>query len=84
MMLTYLEVFSEIRLLEVPSDVNTIVLATPKTTAITKEYFTKKAETFARANKIRYDLKTIARNGYSQVDKSSLSGAILRDPGRRP
>ena len=79
MVLTYLSVFEQNIVLDVPADVNSIVLALPRKAPINREILADMAGELARSRKFRVDLANIVNTAFKQVESMKLDGSVLRD-----
>jgi len=79
MVLTYLSVFEQIFVLDVTGDVNSIVLALPRKTAINREGLAGMAGDLGRARQFRMNLADLVRQAYQEIPLLRLNGAVLRD-----
>ena len=79
MVLTYLSVFEQMFVLDVTGDVNSIILALPRKTAINREGLAGMAGALARARKFRVNLADLVRRAYQEVPSLKLDGEVLRD-----
>ena len=79
MVLTYKSVFNQSILLDVTSDVNSIIIALAANTPINRERFAVAAGTLERKLRFRFDLETLVRNAYQPISALELKGSILLD-----
>ena len=79
MVLTYLSVFERTFVLDVTGDVNSIVLALPRKTAINREGLAGMAGNLGRARQFRVNLADLVRQAYQEIPSLKLNGAVLRD-----
>ena len=66
-------------ILDVTGDVNSIVLALPRKTAINREALAGMAGNVARARQFRVNLADLVRQAYQEIPSLKLDGAVLRD-----
>lgn len=79
MVLTYQSVFTQSILLNVTSDVNSIIIALAANTPINRERFAVAAGILERKLRFRFDLETLVRNAYQPISALELKGSILLD-----
>jgi hypothetical protein len=79
MVLTYVSAFEQVFVLDVAGDVNSIVLALPRKTAIDREGLADMAGNVARARQFRVNLADLVRQAYQEIPALKLKGAVLRD-----
>ncbi len=83
MVLTYQSVFEQIIVLDVRADVNSIVLALPRKTPISREYLTQMAGDLARSRNFRVDLADLVKSAFKDIESLELDGSVIRDPQTR-
>jgi spermidine synthase len=76
MLATQRAAFASVATLAVPSEVNVIVLSTPRATRLDREALTASAAAVVAARRLRFDLAGMVRDGYF-VD--ARGGRVLRD-----
>jgi spermidine synthase len=79
MVLTYQSVFTQSILLNVTSDVNSIIIALAANTPINRERFAVAAGNLERKLRLRFDLETLVRSAYQPISALELNGSILLD-----
>jgi spermidine synthase len=79
MVLTYQSVFEQNMNLDVPGDVNSILLAVPRTDPIVVEDLARAAGAVARERRFRVDLEGLVRKSFVSSAALKLDGKILRD-----
>jgi spermidine synthase len=72
MVLTYLSVFEKVVVLDVTGDVNSIILALPRNTALNREGLADMAGKVARAKQFRVNLADLVRQAYQEIAALTL------------
>jgi len=80
MVLTYLSVFEQTFVLDVTGDVNSIVLAVPRKTAINREQLASMAGNVSRLRQFRVNLADLVTHAFMEISSLKLHGEVLRDP----
>lgn len=81
MMRTYAAVFDERYILDVPGDVNRIVLALPRPRGLNRFALAQRARALSEARGFRFDLGALVESGLAPAHPESETGSVLRDPG---
>ena len=85
MVVTYLSVFEQTFVLDVPGDANSIVLALPRRQpAVNRESLAGKAGELARSRKFRVNLADIVENAFMETASLKLDGSVLLDRDIKP
>jgi spermidine synthase len=79
MVRTYRSVFDELCILEVPGDVNRIVLALPSARGVDRAALERRARALATARGFRFDLGALAESGFVPAGRDGEAGSVLRD-----
>ena len=79
MVLTYLSVFEQIFVLDVSGDVNSIVLALPRKTAIDREQLAGRAGAIARSRQFRVNLAELITQEFKEISTLKLDGTAIHD-----
>ena len=79
MIRTHREAFDELFILDVPGDVNNILLALPRTQPLNRSELTQRARRISTAKQFRFDLGEQIEFGFRQVLEKSGPGRVLRD-----
>ena len=84
MVLTYLSVFEQTFVLDVPGDANSIVFALPRKTAINREVLASMAGELARSRKFKVNLEDLVNSAFKEIASLNLDGSVLRDRDIKP
>jgi spermidine synthase len=79
MVITYRSVFEQNMTLDVPGDVNSILLAVPRKEPIFVDDLARAAGAVARERKFRVDLEELVKKAFVSSAAMKLDGRILRD-----
>lgn len=79
MLRTYRAVFGELYILDVPGDVNRIVLALPRALGLDRAGLAARAGALSAARGFRFDLAALVESGWVPAHQGSESGGVLRD-----
>jgi spermidine synthase len=79
MVRTYEEVFDELFMLDVASDVNMIVLALPRAQPMSRSELVERARQISKAKQFRFDLGALVNAGFVDAPQKKRSGRVLRD-----
>jgi spermidine synthase len=79
MVRTYQEVFDDLYVVDVPGDVNKILLALPRKQAITAAELVLRARAVSTAGGFRFDLGDLVNYGFSRAGEKVRGASVLRD-----
>jgi len=79
MVRTYQEVFDELFILDVPGDVNNILLALPRKQSLTQSELALFARKISTAKQFRFDLGEQVEYGFLHAREKNRKGRVLRD-----
>jgi spermidine synthase len=79
MIRTHQAAFDELFLLEVPGDVNNILLALPRKQAVNRSELIRNARNISAEKKFRFDLGDFIVYGFAAVTDRTYPGRVLRD-----
>jgi spermidine synthase len=79
MLLTYLDVFDQLYMLEVRGAGNEILLAVPRAGKIDRDTLARRASEMSRQHRFRFDMGERVTYGFRLVTKEGLDGVILLD-----
>ena len=79
MVRTHQEVFDELFILDVPGDVNNILLALPRKQPLNRSELAQLARKISAAKQFRFDLGEQVEYGFHYASKKSGPGRVLRD-----
>jgi len=79
MVRTHQEVFDELFILDVPGDVNNILLALPRKQPLNRSELSQLARKISAAKQFRFDLGEQVEYGFHYASKKSGPGRVLRD-----
>jgi len=83
MVRTYQEAFDEIFVLDVPGDVNNILLALPRKQRLSKVELALAARKISAAKRFRFDLGDLVEHGFLRADEKNQDVRVLRDADLR-
>ena len=83
MIRTYQEVFDELFILDVPGDVNNILLALPRKQRLTQSELVLLARKISTAKQLRFDLGDLVEHGFLHADEKNQDVRVLRDADLR-
>src|SRR5712691_1504092 len=83
MVRTYREVFDELFVLDVPGDVNNILLALPRKQRLSKVELALAARKISAAKRFRFDLGDLVEHGFLHADEKNQDVRVLRDADLR-
>ncbi len=83
MVRTYQEVFDELFILDVPGDVNNILLALPRKQRPSKVELALAARKISTAKQFRFDLGDLVEHGFFHANEKNQDGRALRDSDLR-
>jgi len=83
MVRTHQEAFDELFILDVPGDVNNILLALPRKQPLNRSELAQLARKISAAKQFRFDLGEQVEYGFHYASKKSGPGRVLRDPDLR-
>src|SRR5713101_10213496 len=83
MVRTYQEVFDELFILDVPGDVNNILLALPRKQPLSGSELAQLARKISAAKQFRFDLGEQVEYGFHYASEKSGAGRVLRDADLR-
>jgi spermidine synthase len=81
MALTYLDVFEEVYIFDVPDAGNKIVVALPRKQQLDRDKLARQARQLSREKQWRFDLGQAVLRGYSRVGPDDFRGEVLTDAG---
>ena len=83
MIRTYQEVFDELYILDVPGDVNNILLALPRKQRLGRSELALAARKISAAKRFRFDLGDLVEHGFLHADEKNQDVRVLRDADLR-
>jgi hypothetical protein len=83
MVRTHQEAFDELFILDVPGDVNNILLALPRKQPLNRSELAQPARKISAAKQFRFDLGEQVEYGFHYASKKSGPGRVLRDADLR-
>src|SRR6266702_3289554 len=83
MVRTYQEVFDELYILDVPGDVNNILLALPRKQRLAQSGLALLARKISTAKQFRFDLGDLVEHGFLHADEKNQDVRVLRDADLR-
>ena len=83
MVRTHQEVFDELFILDVPGDVNNILLALPRKQRLNRSELAQIARGISTAKRFRFDLGEAVEYGFTLATEKSWRGRVLRDAESR-
>src|SRR6266581_5585294 len=83
MVRTYQEVFDELYILDVPGDVNNILLALPRKQRLGRSELALAARKISAAKRFRFDLGDLVEHGFLHADEKNQDVRVLRDADLR-
>jgi spermidine synthase len=81
---THQEAFDELFILDVPGDVNNILLALPRKQAVDRSELTRAARRISAEEKLRFDLGDFVVYGFDVLTGKRWPGNVLRDADLKP
>ena len=81
MVRTYQEAFDELFILDVPGDVNNILLALPRRRSLSQGELALLARRISAAKRFRFDLGELVEHGFFHAREKNRQGRVLRDAG---
>ncbi len=81
MVRTHQEAFDELFILDVPGDVNNILLALPRRQPLNRSELAQLARRISTAKQFRFDLGDQVEYGFHYASEKSGTGRVLRDAG---
>ena len=79
MVRTYEEVFDELFMVNVQSDVNMILLALPRAQPMSRSELAERGRQISASKRFRFDLGELVNAGFVDVPERKRSGRVLRD-----
>jgi spermidine synthase len=79
MLLTYLDVFDQLYMVEVRGAGNEILLAVPRAGKIDRAALARRANEISTQNKFRFDMGERVKYGFRKITKEGLDGVVLPD-----
>ena len=83
MVRTYQEAFDELFILDVPGDVNNILLALPRRRSLSQSELALLAGRISAAKRFRFDLGELVEHGFLHAREKNQNGRVLRDSDLR-
>ena len=83
MLLTYIDVFPDVYVVDAPSAGNQIVMALPHRWEITRDAFRLRASRVSRDRRFPFDMGDLARPGFRYSHQLDLNGQVLTDADAR-
>ena len=83
MVRTYQEVFDELFILDVPGDVNNILLALSRNQRLSQSELALLARKISTAKRLRFDLGELVEYGFLHAREKNKNGRVLRDSDLR-
>jgi len=83
MIRTYQEAFDDLFILDVPGDVNNILLALPRKQRLTRSELALAARKISAAKQFRFDLGDLVEHGFFHANEKNQDGHVLRDSDLR-
>src|SRR5258706_7185827 len=81
---TYQEAFDELFILDVPGDVNNILLALPRKQPLNRSELAQLARKISAAKQFRFDLGALVEYGFLHARQKNPQARVLRDAELRP
>ncbi len=79
MVRTHQEAFEELFILDVPGDVNNILLALPRQERVSRSELALRARKISTAKQFRFDLGALVEYGFLHARERNQTGRVLRD-----
>ena len=83
MIRTYQEAFDDLFILDVPGNVNNILLALPRKQRLTRSELALAARKISAAKQFRFDLGDLVEHGFFHANEKNQDGHVLRDSDLR-
>jgi len=83
MVRTHQEAFEELFILDVPGDVNNILLALPRQERVSQSELALRARKISMAKQFRFDLGELVGRGFLHAREKNPQASVLRDAGLR-
>ncbi len=83
MVRTHQEAFEELFILDVPGDVNNILLALPRQERVSQSELALRARKISMAKQFRFDLGELVERGFLHAREKNPRASVLRDAGLR-
>jgi len=83
MVRTYLDVFDQLYIVDVPGVGNKILLALPRKQKIEKAHLTRRAAEISRQNHFGFDLGQCVKSGFRGPGEDGLQGRVLKDADKQ-